>query len=266
MCVLQDGLVSASWADQPSANYHIHLFLRKSPVSPFSTEDKLITGSCVCVCNTNQDPPVLQVLYFVLRMNWLLWPLVSPLSTVHYPPSAKNYLSPFHCPLSFPSAKTYLFPFSAHLVPLCPPLCPEDELIAPQLPNMHWCAVTSLSQVSDSPFSAHVAQSLVPPLSTLSSVPVWPQGGLIAPAPWCTSPHPPHCTLVQIISSSRAHPGTKCIYRRHHHPKCTLWPNPPPLAHLLPSTSRILIKYTFLSNQEQKWMNRNCYLETYLWT
>ena len=62
---------------------------------------------------------------------------MSPLSTVLYPPSAKNYLSPF----------------SAHLVPLCPPLCPEDELIAPQLRNMHWCAVTSLSQVSDASFS-----------------------------------------------------------------------------------------------------------------
>ena len=32
-------------------------------------------------------------------------------------------------------------------------LSPEDELIAPQLRNMHWCAVTSLSQVSDASFS-----------------------------------------------------------------------------------------------------------------
>ena len=102
MCVLQDGLVSASWADQPSAKYHIHLFLRKSPVSPFSTEDKLITGSCVCVYNTNQDPPVLQVLYFVLRMNWLL--RLPGESTVHRAlPSLSQELSfSFLCSSSSP--------------------------------------------------------------------------------------------------------------------------------------------------------------------
>ena len=127
---------------------------------------------------------------------------MSPLSTVLYPPSAKNYLSPF----------------SAHLVPLCPPcplLCPEDELIAPQLHNMHWCAVTSLSQVSDASFSilcscGSVSSSsfvhfvLCPCVASrwidCSSSLVYLPPPSLRTVPWYKLYHHPEHTLVQNVS------------------------------------------------------------------